>query len=160
VPNLLQVIHDQTGMDWVGLRDLEDLAEAGDRKRFEIQGERIRATYGHSFETPVRYEPVEPPELLYIGIPKARAVSARERGIRPEDRAYVHLSDQEGEAMEVARRQSPDAELVVIRAREAAAAGVAFHRPTAGLYLCLGIPPSHIEITQRFGRRNRKGRRR
>ncbi|MHC4780459.1 MAG: RNA 2'-phosphotransferase [Planctomycetota bacterium] len=159
VDDLLAVVVEQ-GMDWVDREGLEAVCGTHIRKRFEIKGERIRATYGHSFQTPIRYEVVDPPDQLFAGMPKVKTVAVRENGLEPDGRQYVHLTDDRDEAMEVGKRQGDDPDVVVVRAREAAAGGIAFHKPTDGLYLSGSIPPEYLEIASRFGRRGRKGKRR
>lgn len=156
---LLRVIEEQ-GMDGVDRAALDAVCGTHSRKRFEIRGDRIRATYGHSFHTPIRYEAVEPPELLYAGMPKVKSAAARDAGLRPEGRQYVHLTDDRDEALEVGKRQNEDADVVVVRAKEAAAGGILFHNPTEGLYLSSAVPARYLEVTARFGRRGRRGRRR
>ena len=49
--------------------DVRDAVSSGDRPRYEIQGTRIRALYGHSI--PVEPGPsTKPPEYLFVAVPE------------------------------------------------------------------------------------------
>ena len=58
--------------------DVETAIASGDRPRYEIKGERVRALYGHSIDV----EPGEtcrPPEVLYVGIGERDADDHQQR---------------------------------------------------------------------------------
>jgi putative RNA 2'-phosphotransferase len=160
IDDLLDVIEEQSSLDWVELEHLEFLTRRGDRKRFEIRNGGMRATYGHSFRRPVRYEEVDPPEHLYVAIPKAQISQVKVQGLRPVGRQYVHLSEERSEAEEVGRRHDDNSMIVTVRAGEAAGKGVPFYRPTDGLYLVSHLPAQYLELQTSYGRKPRKGRRR
>ena len=84
----------------------DDVGEAigsGDRQRYEIDGDRIRALYGHSFSIDPG-EPGEPPELLYVGVGSRDAERVEERGLRSGRRAFLHLALEFDEARAMGRR--------------------------------------------------------
>ena len=160
IADLLEVIREQHSLDWVEREHLEFLAGRGERKRFEIRDDHMRATYGHSFRRLIRYEPEEPPETLYAPIPGSQVGGARTNGLRPEGRQYVHLSETRAEAEQVARRREQETRIVTVRAREAFQDGIPFYHPTEGLYLVQHLPGRYVQTETRFGRRPRKARRR
>ncbi len=157
---LLEVIRSQSGLDGVTREDLELLTREGDRKRYEIRDDSMRATYGHSFRRPIRYPAVEPPEHLYVGVASAQVQEVRLHGLHPEGRQYLHLSEKEDEAREVGSRHSADATVVTVLALEASQSGIPFHRPTDGLYLALQLPARFLDLQVQYGRSPKKGRRR
>lgn len=157
---LLNVIHEQDGLDWVQAEDIQRVAGNHVRKRFEVRDDLVRATYGHSFPERIRYERIDPPEELYVGMSKSQIDVARTEGIRPEGRQYVHLTDDRREAAEVGRRKDIESDVVVVRAAEASQAGIAFHKPTEGLFLSDAIPAEFLNLAPTFGRPRRKHRRR
>lgn len=63
-----------------------------DKQRFEIEGDRIKARYGHS-HTKIIYEPGTPPLVLYHGTHSSALSVIMEEGLRPMGRQYVHLSE-------------------------------------------------------------------
>ena len=56
--------------------DVFDAVEAGDRVRYEIRAQRVRALYGHSI--PVEPGPAsKPPETLFVALPEADVARAQ-----------------------------------------------------------------------------------
>jgi len=162
IDDLLDLIDErQRSLDWVEAEHIEELARrGGGRHRFEVKGDQVRATYGHSFHRPIRYPAVEPPENLYIGVGKSKMGELRRDGLRPDRRQYVHLSESEEEAREVGQHHADDVSVVVVRAREAHEAGIPFYHPTEGIFLTPKVAPQYMNLEVNFGRSPRKGRRR
>lgn len=122
----------------------------GDRdgkKRYEIVGQQIRAMYGHS-EPEIIYESIEPPELLYHGTNAKAMKVIRQTGLQAQGRQYVHMTINRDTAKIVARRKTHQPVLLVVRAREAAKAGIVFHQPETELYLARTIPPEFIDFPE------------
>ena len=97
-----------------------------DQRRFELTDKGIRALYGHTFFVEMDGEPMDPPEVLFMGITAAEARRFARDGIGPGDRFYVHLS----RTREVAAGRSREVRgpvVIEIMARQAAAAGVQFY---------------------------------
>lgn len=161
VDDLLDVIDErQSSLSWVEFEHIEALTKSEGRQRFEIQDDRVRATYGHSFPRPIRYETATPPDNLYIGLAKGKLPDLKSKGLLPVGRQYVHLSEQYDDALEVGRHQGEDATVVTVKAADAARDGVRFFRPTKGIYLVSKLSPDYLELKPEYGRRPRKGRRR
>jgi putative RNA 2'-phosphotransferase len=127
--------------------------EAGDgKRRFQVEGGRIRARYGHSIAQPIHYEPCVPPPLLYHGTSPHVLASILRQGIRPMERQYVHLSPDRELAVRVGARHDEQPIVLIIQAAEAHAAGVAFYRADEGVYLAKHIPVEYIgSEVGRFG---------
>lgn len=120
----------------------------GDRqgkKRYEIVGEQIRAMYGHS-KPKVIYPVVEPPEKLYHGT-NAKAVKfIRKKGLKSLGRQYVHMTTNRNNAIVVAKRQTENPVMLVVRALEAHQAGIVFHQPEDEHFLAVAIPLEFIDV--------------
>jgi putative RNA 2'-phosphotransferase len=158
--DLLDLIAErQRSLDWVDAEHIEALVGREGRHRFEIRGDKVRATYGHSFERPIRYEPADPPEQLYISVPRAKLAEIRSRGIHPVGRQYVHLSVDPEEADEIGRHHDPTPTRVTVEARTAQGKGILFHHPADGIYLVASLPPDVLDLEVPFGRAPRKVRR-
>jgi putative RNA 2'-phosphotransferase len=140
----------QVGRRYPGQYSYADLLKVveGDqngKKRYEIQGRRIRAMYGHS-EPRVVYPPAEPPETLFHGTTREALASIRQYGLQSRGRQYVHLNTTTRRATTVAGRHRGSPVILVVRSAEAARAGVTFYHPEAEHYLADAVPPEFIEF--------------
>src|SRR5688572_15911877 len=63
---LLEALH-ESRPEWESLAvsDIADVLANQDKKRFEMQGDQIRALYGHSIPSRIKKTPAAPPEILY-----------------------------------------------------------------------------------------------
>ncbi len=85
--------------------DLDNAIKTSNKKRFEIDGDKIRAYYGHS-SPEVVYSPSTPPKFLYHGTSPEAAKEIMASGLKPMNRRYVHLSIDTDTALIVGRRHS------------------------------------------------------
>lgn len=106
--------------------DVESAMERSSKRRFEIIGGKIRATYGHSVPGICAGELREPPEFLYHGTSKDVVDIILQEGIKPMGRNYVHLSVDPFVARVVARRHGSEIAVLKVLAREAYSHGVHF----------------------------------
>jgi putative RNA 2'-phosphotransferase len=143
--DLESIVRERMG---ASLDDILSVVANSQPQRFEIRGEMIRATYGHSRNRvdQVTYPSVEPPEILYHGT-NARALESIQRnGLRAMQRQYVHLSTTVERAMQVATRRTQAPVLLTIHAHDAHAAGTVFHSPEAKHFLAKEISVEYIEF--------------
>jgi putative RNA 2'-phosphotransferase len=125
--------------------EVREVVESSDKQRFEIQGGRIRARYGHSVPQTVRYPEVEPPEVLYHGTAPESLPAIQVDGLRSMRRQYVHLSLDVEQARAVGQRHSHRPVVLRVRARAAWEAGVKFYQPEARLYLSPAVPAAFVQ---------------
>lgn len=125
--------------------DIRAVVTDSQRKRFQLEGDRVRATYGHSFPVDLAREAVEPPAKLYYGAPRDIAQSMLRDGLKPRDRQYVHLSSTAEEAESVARRHDPMPAVIIVDAPAARAAGIEFYR-SGPLFLAESIPARFLSL--------------
>jgi putative RNA 2'-phosphotransferase len=122
--------------------------DASGKKRYEIQGQHIRALFGHSTAQKISYPPVEPPEILYHGTTHEVLNTIRTEGLKSQSRQYVHLAIGKQRAETVAQRHGGKPVLLSVRAGEAHRAGIVFHNPEPEHYLAEAIPPEFIEFPE------------
>lgn len=118
------------------------------KKRYELRDGRIRALFGHSDVTPVRYPRVEPPDILYHGTTPEALESIRSTGLLAMGRQYVHLGTSIERAARVAARHSATPVMLRVRAREAYRVGLEFYCPEPEHYLASNVPPEFIEFPE------------
>jgi putative RNA 2'-phosphotransferase len=128
--------------------DLERVVQDSEKRRFERVGDRVRATYGHSFRVELGLEPVEPPHELFHGTARDLARNVLRDGLKPRDRQFVHLSPTIEEAIEVGKRRDPYPAVLVVDCPAAKAAGVAFYR-SGPVFLAKEIPARFLSLLSR-----------
>ncbi len=139
--------------------DVLEALEGGDRQRYEVDGDRIRALYGHSFYVEPG-EPTEPPETLFVGVGSRDGSKAEQYGLKPGRRSFVHLSLTEEDAIEAGRRAAPEYVVITVDAAEAWEEGIEFY-DRISLFLSEEIPADFLEFSEVFTdgiRRMRSGR--
>jgi putative RNA 2'-phosphotransferase len=141
---LLQAIGEEEGWSYVRRSHITEVAYTSDRERFEIQDEKIRATYGHSLPHQIHYEPAAPPTILYHGTRRRAYPHILQRGLDPMGRQYVHLATSSELAMRIGKRRDPQPVLLEIQAQRASEEGVPFYQANPLIYLADHIPPSYI----------------
>jgi putative RNA 2'-phosphotransferase len=129
----------------VSRADLEYVVEHNDKRRFAISddGQRIRASQGHSTDVALGYEPRVPPELLYHGTATRHLPGIRAHGLVKGKRHHVHLSGDNATARSVGQRHG----LVVVlevRAGEMARAGFTFYVSENGVWLTEAVPYRYL----------------
>ncbi len=128
---------------------VERMVATSPKDRFEMDGERVRARYGHSVEGVVAMSPGEPPEDLYHGAPVGIVATILSDGLKPMSRQYVHMAVDVPGAIEVGRRKGGETALLVVRAREASEAGVAFYEGNDHVWLADHVPGEFIDVRER-----------
>ena len=129
----------------VGRDDIEEIVHRSAKQRFELDGDRIRARYGHSVPGRLARSPGHPPRRLYHGTsPDAVGFIIRD-GLCPMGRQYVHLSTAVETAEQVGRRKSATPVVLRVAAAEAAVAGVVFYRGNDHVWLADAVPGRFLE---------------
>jgi putative RNA 2'-phosphotransferase len=145
IDEVLRALEERTG-ERVEREELEEVVRSGDRPRYEIQGDRIRALYGHSIDI-LPGEPARPPEFLYVGIDKRDADRALNFGLRGGRRRFLHLAKTVDEARETARRAGREWVILTIFALDAWEEGTNFYDRGA-LFLAESIPTEFLEMNE------------
>lgn len=146
---VMEILRGLPNFRWATRADVLEIVEKGSgdgKRRFEVEGDRIRARYGHSIARRIRYTPCTPPARLYHGTSPQAVPSIRREGLRPMGRQYVHLSADPKGAARVGARHAPHPVVLTVLAAEAHAAGVTFHRAGEGVYLAEYVPPAFLEF--------------
>jgi putative RNA 2'-phosphotransferase len=129
------------------LEELRHLVATNDKKRFAFSddGQRIRASQGHSVAVDLQYQPEVPPESLYHGTPQKFVESIRASGLNKGERHDAHLSPDPATATRVGQRRGKPIALK-IRAGEMHRAGHAFRRTANNVWLVDFVPAEFIEF--------------
>jgi putative RNA 2'-phosphotransferase len=128
---------------------LDEAVERNDKRRLEVDGDRIRACQGHSLDgMPVTraaleatWRPVRPSDPLWHGTGVASLAPIAARGLHPGRRSHVHLAA--APDSRVGKRARVDLLLGVDPARLAAAGLGVFEAPN-GVLLVREVPAACI----------------
>ncbi|WP_338671571.1 RNA 2'-phosphotransferase [Streptomyces sp. SCSIO 30461] len=130
--------------------ELEHVVAVNDKRRYTIDGDRIRASQGHTVQVDLELPVAEPPPHLYHGTVARLLDAIRAEGLRPMARHHVHLSPDRETATRVgARRGRP-----VVLGVDAGAmhrAGHVFHVSANGVWLADTVPPEFLRFPDRSG---------
>lgn len=125
--------------------ELDHVVATNDKRRFAVEGTRVRANQGHSVDVDLGLPAATPPPYLYHGTVARHLEAIRAEGLRPMNRHDVHLSaDRETAARVGARRGRP-----VVLSVDAAALhhdGHVFHISANGVWLTKSVPARHLRF--------------
>ncbi|MER7831866.1 RNA 2'-phosphotransferase [Streptomyces sp. NPDC095602] len=130
----------------VSRAELEHVVATNDKRRFTLEGDRIRASQGHTVDVDLGLPPAVPPAYLYHGTVPAALDAIRAEGLRPMRRHHVHLSPDRETATRVGARRG---RAVVLSVDSGAMHrdGHVFHVSANGVWLTDAVPPRYL----RFG---------
>ncbi len=129
--------------------DLELMISESEKKRHEIADGRIRAFYGHSVPNKILKREAIPTEILYHGTAKMVKDSILQEGLKPNQRQYVHLSQDIETAMLVGKRRDSDPIIFRIDAKLAHENGVKFYLGNEKVWLADVIPPQYLSAIEK-----------
>ncbi len=112
--------------------------------RFEVQGDRVRARYGHSLDLLPLGPPAPPPLLLYHGTAQHWREAIDCLGLRSMGRRHVHLTSDLDYARSIALASDLAPLIARVEAAQAQAAGVKFWQANRHVWLAEAIAPQFI----------------
>ncbi|WP_151477307.1 RNA 2'-phosphotransferase [Streptomyces albicerus] len=125
--------------------ELDHVVAHNDKRRFAIEGTRIRASQGHSVDVDLGLPPATPPAYLYHGTVARYLDAIRAEGLRSMNRHDVHLSPDRETATRVGARRGRSVVLSV----DAAAMyrdGHVFRVSANGVWLTAAVPPRYLRF--------------
>ena len=131
--------------DWAALDrgQIEAAIRGTDPGRFEVRHGLVRARYGHSVALGSPGELRPPPDVLFHGTSADAVATVLATGLRPMNRAFVHLTSDPDYAAQVVTAKG-GGEVIRIRASEAGDAGTEFFRANPHVWLCRSVPPTFL----------------
>lgn len=136
----------EKGGDWEAIdrTAVERMLATATKRRHQLDGDRIRALYGHSVPGRIRRRPGAPPAQLFHGTAPETWAVIQVDGLLPMRRQFVHLSVDRETALMVGRRKSASPVLLMIDAAAAAATGTTFYEGNELVWLADSVPPRFI----------------
>lgn len=138
----------QLNSKWENLTviDLIEMIEKSEKKRHVIYDGKIRAFYGHSIPMKIVKEEKTPPEFLYHGTARRFLNSINEKGLLPQSRQYVHLSQDIETAETVGKRHDNKAGILIIDSLKAWNDGIKFYYGNEKVWLADMVPYKYVLV--------------
>ncbi|VVB72044.1 putative RNA 2'-phosphotransferase [uncultured archaeon] len=130
---------------WANKELVMALVASDPKQRYEIQGEQVRARYGHSVDV-VLDHPDNELSGLYYGASEEEADRIIEIGLKPASQRYVHLSTTPEKAWHVATFRTGNPIVIRVDAAAAQAAGVKMMTVNDDIILSEMIPSRFLSI--------------
>lgn len=126
---------------------LEQVVAENDKKRFAFSedGQKIRASQGHSIDVDLALEPISPPDVLYHGTAERFRESILQKGLIPGSRNHVHLSADTKTATIVGKRHGKPI-IFTVKAREMESDGFSFYLSDNKVWLTEHVPANYLDM--------------
>lgn len=126
--------------------DLECVVFHSDKKRWEINGEMIRALYGHSTSQNIIKTSATPPNILYHGTTHKALNEILKVGLKPMSRQYVHMSIDIETAVKTGQRRESNPVILKIDSKKALSDGIKFYKGNEEIWLAEAMPSKYITV--------------
>ena len=136
-------------LHWLKPHHLSAIVETDHKGRYQIDADRIRATYGHTIEVELDHPTEDIPDRLYYPTTEAEVELLFETGLHPTDRRFVHLSRTYGQALEAGIHRDPSPIIIEIDASAAVQDGIVISQAGKNVFIAGGIPPKFMSILKR-----------
>ncbi|MFB6081168.1 MAG: RNA 2'-phosphotransferase [Haloferacaceae archaeon] len=131
---------------WADEAAVEAVVATDPKGRFERDGDRVRAAYGHSVDVALEAHETPVPDVLHHGTAPGNLDAIRAEGLRPMGRQQVHLSETVAEARAVGRRHAADPVVLRVDAAGLAADGHRVVKRGRGVYTVDRVPPAYVAV--------------
>ena len=132
------------GFHWLRPWHLNAIADTDEKGRYQMEGDMIRATYGHSIELELDLPTDNIPDELYWPCDPETVSTHLEYGIISGNRKHIHLSKTIANAMEAGHVHHHRPAIIEVDTARAVAEGTTIWRAGKTVFLCEERPPSFI----------------
>jgi len=132
----------------ITLEQIHSIVENDKKGRFSISenGQYIRAVQGHSLKTvDLNLKETTPPANLLHGTAQRFIESIHNEGLLPQERQYVHLTEDYDTAIKTGMRYGKPV-VLNIDSHKMQEEGYKFYQAENNVWLTLAVPPAYITI--------------
>ena len=133
-------------MHWLRPHHIISLVETDPKGRYQIVGDSVRATYGHTIELDLQLPTDNIPDELYYPASEEEAEIILESGLMPSDRAMVHLSLTYQDAYNAGSVRMEEPVILAIDVDACFDAGYDIGRAGKTVFLCEQVPADCIRV--------------
>jgi putative RNA 2'-phosphotransferase len=132
-------------LHWIKPHHLVAIVATDPKGRYQIEGEKIRATYGHSLKLDLKDLPGdEVPDDLFYPVTEEEVELILERGLFPTDRQKVHLSRSYENALSAGLRRSEAPVILKIDSFQARIDGYLIQQAGKTVYITDEVPSKYL----------------
>ena len=135
--------------DWADEESVAVVVATDPKGRFERDGDRVRAAYGHSADVSLEPTDAPVPDVLYHGTAPENVESILGEGLRPMGRQKVHLSASPASAREVGERHAADPTILRVDAAAMLSDGRRVTKRGRDTYTTDRVPPEYLSVAER-----------
>lgn len=140
------VKEDKDDLHWLKDHHIFGIVYTDPKGRYEIDGSKIRATYGHSLNVDPDLPTDDIPETLFFPVAEEELEIRLERGLTPGDRSKVHLSQTYDDAMEAGRHQTDNPIVLEVDAAGVIEDGTEIGQAGKTVYTCDEVPAKFLKV--------------
>ncbi len=130
---------------WLRPHHIRAIVDTDPKGRYQIDGERIRATYGHSLELDLDLPTDDIPDYLYYPATEEEVEIILETGLKPSDRKQVHLSRTAEDAKNAGSQRVEAPIILEINAKKAIEGGTVIKRAGKTVFVTHEVPSQFLE---------------
>ncbi|MGC8817276.1 MAG: RNA 2'-phosphotransferase [Candidatus Hadarchaeum sp.] len=135
-------------INWVKPHHIREVALFDTKGRYELNGQLIRARYGHSVDVKLDY-PEADVDVLYYAVAPDSVPQVTAAGLKPQVRKMVHLSPRVDWALEAGRIRAENPVVLAVDVRRAKQRGIKILKASDRVYLAPEIPPECIKVLEK-----------
>jgi putative RNA 2'-phosphotransferase len=131
---------------WLRPHHFRAIVETDPKGRYEVRGNTIRATYGHTVEIELDLPTDNIPDALYFPCDPEQTENLLDVGISPGGRAHVHLSASIRTAAEAGHVHFSLPTILEVDTAQMNAAGETIWHAGITVYLTENVPAQYISV--------------
>jgi len=141
-----EIRHRKRNLHWLRVHHVKAIADTDPKGRYQVEGNRVRATYGHSVDVELDHPTDDVPQSLFYPSNQEEIDMLLDNGITPSDRRYVHLSLTYEDAYNAGVHRTEDPQILEIDAAAALLSDVYIGQAGPTVFVTRGVPPDFIDI--------------
>ncbi len=144
--DFIDQVHEQKErLHWLKAHHIVAIVATDPKGRYQLEGNDIRATYGHSLELNLNDLPMDDiPDKLYYPVTEEELDVILDRGLHPTDRKKVHLSRGYENALAAGLRRTENPIILAIDAGRAIDEGYRIHQAGKTVYVTDEVPAEFL----------------
>lgn len=129
---------------WLRAHHVEAVVATDPKGRYQIKGNELRATYGHSIDIDLDLPTENIPEKLYYPTTNEEIDIILETGLKPVDRKMVHLSKTIDDARTAGSHRVENPVIVEIDVKKAIENGLVIMQAGKTVYVAKDVPAEYL----------------